>query len=161
MVLTFYYTPKYAIWAFEQFDWFTLTILWLHITLIYLLWRVQVAHIAWIYLFWWIRLTRQQFVANCSSSGRCGSARFTSCVLQFSQTVAETVLSFYYCLIWAHLCTSSSFIDFRHISKKYISWLMQTKFQQGRQSRVGLSFLLNYKILWKLMHGKLVPWWKA
>ena len=46
-----YYTPKYAIWAFEQFDWFTLTILWLHITLIYLLWRVQVAHIAWIYLF--------------------------------------------------------------------------------------------------------------
>ena len=80
-IVFIYYTPKYAIWAFEQFDWFTLIILWLHITLIYLLWRVQVAHIAWIYLFWWIRLIRQQFVANCSSSGRCSSTHFASCVL--------------------------------------------------------------------------------
>ena len=124
--------------------WFTLTILWLHITLIYLLWRVQVAHIAWIYLLWWIRL-----------SGRCSSAHFTSSDAaygfiklqfeKFTQTVAETMLKFYYCLIWARLFPSSSFIDFGRISKKCISWRMLTKFQQSRQtrSRVGQSFAVE------------------
>ena len=54
------------------------------------LWRVQVAHIAWIYLFWWIRLIHQQFVANCSSLGRCSSAHFPgyfSCVLHMMGSV--------------------------------------------------------------------------
>ena len=75
------------------------------ILLIHLLWRVQVAHIAWIYLLWWNRLIRQQFVINCSSSGRCSSAHFTSSDAaydefiklqfeKFTQTVAETVLKF-------------------------------------------------------------------
>ena len=38
---------------------------------------------------------------------------------------------------------SSSFIDFRRISKKCISWRMLTEFQQGRQSRVGKSFAVE------------------
>ena len=38
---------------------------------------------------------------------------------------------------------SSGFIDFRRISKKCISWLMLTKFQQGRQSRVVQSFAIE------------------
>ena len=38
---------------------------------------------------------------------------------------------------------SSSFIDFRRISKKCIIWRMLTKFQQGRQSRVGQSFAIE------------------
>ena len=38
---------------------------------------------------------------------------------------------------------SSSFIDFRRISKKCISWHMLTEFQQGRQSRVGQSFAVK------------------
>ena len=38
---------------------------------------------------------------------------------------------------------SSSFIDFRRISKKCISWRMLTTFQQGRQSRVGQSFAIE------------------
>ena len=49
--------------------------------------------------------------------------------LQFetiTQTVAETVLKF--------LVLSS---------KKFISWRMLTKFQQGRQSRVGQSFVIE------------------
>ena len=52
--------------------------------------------------------------------------------------------SFYHCLTWAHLFTlSSRFIDFRRISKKCISWRMLTKFQQGKQSRVGQSFAIE------------------
>ena len=106
-----YYTPKYTIWTFEQFDWFTLTILWLHIALIYLLWRIQVAHIAWIYLLWWIRLIRQQFVVNSSSSDRCSSAYFNSSdsliklqFEKFTQTVAETALK------WLPLSYLGSFV---------------------------------------------------
>ena len=51
--------------------------------------------------------------------------------------------SFHYCLTWAHLFTSSSFIDFLRISKKCVSWRMLTKFQQGRQSRVDQSFAIE------------------
>ena len=87
----------------SKFDWFTLIILRLHVTLIYLLCRIQVAHVAWIYLLWWIRLIRRQFVAV--SSGRCSSAHFTGSDVaydgfikhqfeKFTQTVAETVLKF-------------------------------------------------------------------
>ena len=52
--------------------------------------------------------------------------------------MAETVLKFL-----LHLFTSSSFNDFRRISKKCISWRMLTEFQQGRQSRVGQSFAVE------------------
>ena len=38
---------------------------------------------------------------------------------------------------------SSSFIDFRRISKKCISWRMLTESQQGRQSRAGQSFAIE------------------
>ena len=100
-----YYTPKYAIWAFEQFDWFTLTILWLNITLIYFLWRIQVAHIASIYLLWWIRLFRQQFVINGSSSGRCSSAHFTSSVAAYDGFIKLE-------LICLHLQASLTFAVF-------------------------------------------------
>ena len=50
----------------------------LHIAWIYLLWYLQVPHIAWIYLLWWIWLICQQFVVSYSSSGQCCSAHFTS-----------------------------------------------------------------------------------
>ena len=67
--------------------------------------RGQVAHIAWIYFLRWIRLIRQQFVVNCSSSGRCSSTHFTRSDAaydgfiklqfeKFTQTVAETALKF-------------------------------------------------------------------
>ena len=98
-----YYTPKYAIWTFEQFDWFTLTILWFHITLIYLLWRVHVAH------------NLPFLVDSIDSSAVCGQLQFlrsmqlkltllaVCCIwwVQFekftqtaAETVAETVLKF-------------------------------------------------------------------
>ena len=82
-----YYTPKYAIWAFEQFDCLTLTVLWLHITLSYLLRHIQAAHIAWIYLLWWIRLIRQQSVVDCSSWGRCSSADLLAVMLQMMDSL--------------------------------------------------------------------------
>ena len=118
-----YYTPKCAIWAFEQFDWFTLTVLWLHITLIYLLWHIQAAHIAWIYLLWWIQLIRQQSVVNCSSSGWCSSADLLTGMLQMMDSLNFNLKSLYsqslkqcwrfYCHpTWACLFTSSSFNDF-------------------------------------------------
>ena len=148
-----------AVWASEQFDWLTLTTLWLHITLMYLLWCVQVAHIAWIYLLWWSRLIHQQFVVNWSSSGRCISAHFTSSdaasdgfiKLQFekiAQAVAETVLKF---LVLSDLIELiglriQASLIFYCISKKCISWLMLTKFQQGRQSRVRVGPVVCYWI---------------
>ena len=57
-----------------------------------------------------------------------------------TQTVVKTVLIMKFLL---HLFTSSSFIDFRRISRKRISWQMLTEFQQGRQSRVGQSFAVE------------------
>ena len=123
VIVTNYYTPKYAIWAFEQFDWFTLTVLWLHITLIHLLWHIQAAHIAWIYLLWWIRLIRQQSVVDRSSSGRCGSADLLAVMLQMMDSLNSSLerwhsqwlkqcWSFYCRPTWACLFTFSSFIDF-------------------------------------------------
>ena len=48
---------------------------------------------------------------------------------------------------------SSSFIDFRRISKKCISWCMLTKFQQGRQPRVGQSFAIESQDCMKARPG--------
>ena len=102
---------------------------------------VQVTHIAWIYLLWWIRLIRQQFVVNCSSSGRCSSAHFISSDVaydgfiklqfeKFAQTGRNSAeVSTAVLLDRAHLFASSSFIDFHRTSKKCISWRMLTKFQ--------------------------------
>ena len=158
-----YYTPKYTMWASEQFDWFTLTILWLHITLIYLLWRIQVAHIAWIYLLWWIRLIRQQFWSTAVLQVDAAQLTLLAVMLHMMDSLnfnlkslhkqwPKQCWSFYYCLTCAHLFTSSSFIDFRRISKKCISWRMLTKLQQGRQSRVGHSFAIELQDFMSLLN---------
>ena len=107
--------------------------------------------------FMWIRLIRQQFMVNCSSSGRCSSAHFTSSDAaddrfiklqfeKFTQTVAETVLKFLLLsdlieLICLRLHASLIFAIFPRSAS--ISWHMLTKFQQGRQSRVGQSFAIE------------------
>ena len=49
---------------------------------------------------------------------------------------------------------SSSFIDFRRISKKCISWRKLTKFQQGRQSRVGQSVAIELQDFMKANRWK-------
>ena len=89
----------------------------------------------------------------------CSSAHFTSSdaaydgfikfqVEKFTQKVAETVLKFLLLSYLSSFVYVSSFIDFRRISKNCISWRKLTKFQQGRQSRVGQSsrLLLNNMI---------------
>ena len=56
----------------------------------------------------------------------------------------------------AHLFTSSIFIDIFAVFPRSAS-LARATFQQGRQARVGQSFLSNNRILWKLVER----WWKA
>ena len=75
----------------------------------------------------------------------------------FTQTVAKPVLKF---LLLSYLSlfvyTSSSFIDFRRISKNRIIWCMLTKIQLGRRSRsrVGQSsFAIELDDFISLLNG--------
>ena len=65
--------------------------------------------------------------------------------LQFEKftTVAKTVLKFLLLSYFNSFVYVFKLIDFRRISKKCISWRILTKFQQGRQSRVGQSFAIE------------------
>ena len=123
-----YYTLT---WVFEQFYWFTLTVLWLilHWFNFFGAFKLVILHgstfsggFDWFVNGLW---------STAVTPGRCGSADLLAVMLHTMDSLPvnfslhkrwpKQCWSFWYRLTWAHLFTPSSFIDFCRISKNCIS----------------------------------------